>query len=171
MERSPAGDGIAPTTLDMLPGRVASLLATCRFGVLATSSGGSPHLSLVAIATTDDGWTIVFATDRATRKFAHLRDNPRAAILVDNREELKARLDPGVALTATGPVVEVQVEDRPRLERILLNRHPYLADFVSGETCALIALSVEEYRVVSGISDVRSIRPPGFDPMTQGRDE
>jgi uncharacterized pyridoxamine 5'-phosphate oxidase family protein len=171
VERPPAGDAIVPPVVEKLPGQVASLLATCRFGVLATSSDGGPHLSLVAIATADNGWTIAFATDRATRKFTNLRNNPRAAILIDNREELEAQLDPGVALTATGPAVEVREKDRFRLERVLLSRHPYLADLVSGETSALIALCVDEYRVVSGISDVRSIRPPGSETMTQERDE
>lgn len=137
---------------------IATLLRVCRFGVLATDDGTSPHLSLVAFAVTDDLESLIFATQRTTQKYANLRSNPRAAMLMDNRAQLGDSLDPGVAVTATGRAEEMSGGARGGLERLLLAKHPGMAGFVDSKTCALVLLRVDNYRQVCGLSEVRSLR-------------
>ena len=47
---------------------------------------GQPYCNLIAIAATGDFGHLVFATTRATRKYADLMADSRVAVLVDNRQ-------------------------------------------------------------------------------------
>jgi len=68
-----------------LRGRLKPLLKTQRLAVLATHREGQPYGSLVSFASTQDAKHILFATTRATRKYADLRADPRVAIVIDDR--------------------------------------------------------------------------------------
>ena len=145
---------------DGLRQSVSALLAVCRFGVLATSGAEEPHLSLVAIAVNDDLESILFATERSTQKYLNLRSHPRAAILIDNRSELADNLDRGVAVTTTGRTEELCGERRAVARGFFLSKHPYMVGFVTQQTCALLRLRVDDYRLARGLSDVHSLRTP-----------
>lgn len=71
-----------------------------RCGVIATaSSDGRPEAALVDIAATKAG-EIVFETTSATRKFANLRDNPRAALVVGWDDNQTLQIDGTVDMLA-----------------------------------------------------------------------
>jgi nitroimidazol reductase NimA-like FMN-containing flavoprotein (pyridoxamine 5'-phosphate oxidase superfamily) len=78
------------------------LLMSQRLAVLATQVDKHPYTSLVAFAATEDLRLLVFATDRATHKFANLSANPGVAMLVDDRSHREADLSEATAVTATG---------------------------------------------------------------------
>ena len=84
----------------------------------------------------------------------------RVAVLVDNR-----RNDAGGFCRGRGP-------DRPgeslgsagggtaAILEVYLEKHPYLEEFVTGPTCALLRVKVDRYIVVTRFQEVREIQIP-----------
>ena len=62
-----------------------------------------------------------------------------------------------IAVTATGPVREVEASERDRLLNLYLSKHPYLKEFVSSPTCALLRMDVETYYVVRQFQNVMEL--------------
>ncbi len=133
------------------------LLASQRLGVLATSDGEHIHATLVAFSVTPDLGTIVFATTRATRKFRIIEREPRVAMLFDNRTNEVVDFSEARAATAHGTAAEA-VKEGSELLRLYLRDHPYLRDFVSAPTCALVAVRVDRYDLVGSFQNVLEIR-------------
>ena len=130
-----------------------------RFAALSTHQQGQPYASLVAFAVTPDLRRLVFTTMRATRKFSNLTADARVAILMDNRTNQEADLSQAIAVTATGRASEALGTDRATLETLFLSKHPHLAEFVASPDCAVLAVDVDVYYVVSRFQQVRELRP------------
>jgi len=130
------------------------LFSSQRLAVLATQSKEQPYGNLVAFVATNDLKHILFATTRATRKYANISENPRVAMVMDNRSNQEADFHEAAAVTATGVVKEVKGSEKETLLRLYLSRHPYLKDFVSSRTCALLKMDVETYYVVRQFQEV-----------------
>jgi nitroimidazol reductase NimA-like FMN-containing flavoprotein (pyridoxamine 5'-phosphate oxidase superfamily) len=128
-----------------------------RLGVLATYGGGQPYSSLVAFAATNDLKHLVFATTRATRKYANLAAKERVAVLVDNRSNQDSDFHKAIAVTAMGRAEEVEASERDRFLKIYLGKHPYLKEFVVSPTCALLKISVDKYYIVSRFQNVMEL--------------
>ena len=77
---------------------IRNLLESQRLAVLSTQNHGQPYCNLIAIAAADDLKYLLFATTRATRKYANLMADSRVAVLVDNR-----RNDPADFTGAAAP--------------------------------------------------------------------
>jgi len=133
------------------------LFSSQRLAVLATQSKRQPYGNLVAFMATDDLKHLLFATTRATRKYANISRNPRIAMVVDNRSNQEADFHQAAAVTATGVVKEVEGEEKKPLLRLYLSKHPYLKDFVSSPTCALLRMNVETYYVVRQFQNVMEL--------------
>ena len=140
--------------IEKLKQQVSGLLASQKLAVLATRTLQEPYTSLVAFAETPDLTTILFATTRTTRKYANLSANSRVALLIDNRSNEAADFRDATAVSATGTSREVAGHERKRLFGIYLAKHPYLQDFVTAPTCALMAIQVEKYSVVQHFQHV-----------------
>ena len=125
------------------------LFSSQRLAVLATQNRRQPYGNLVAFMATDDLKHLLFATTRATRKYANISRNPRIAMVVDNRSNQEADFHQAAAVTATGVVKEVEGPEKARFQKLYLSRHPYLKEFVSSPTCALLKMEVETYYVVN----------------------
>ena len=138
---------------------IRELLESQRLAVLSTQDHLQPYSNLVAFAATPDLKYLLFATTRATRKYANLLANSRVSILIDSRTNQTADFAEAAAVTALGRASEVQGEERNQLLKIYLNRHPYLEGFVSSPNCALFAVKVERYIMVTRFQDVREIFP------------
>jgi heme iron utilization protein len=134
-----------------------NLFRSQRLAVLATQDEGQPYGNLLAFAATDDLQHILFATDRATRKYAYLSSNPRIAMVIDNRSNREIDFRQASAVTATGVVKEVAGPDRQRFQDLYLSKHPYLSDFVTSAACALLKVEVETYYVVSKFQKVEQL--------------
>jgi len=139
---------------------IRDLLDSQKLAVLATQSYGQPYVNLVAFAVTADLKYLLFATTRATRKFANLLADPRAAVLVDNRKNEVADFTEAAALTALGKVWELHGVERQQFLEIYLEKHPHLQEFVTGPTCALLRIRVEKYIVVTRFQEVREVQIP-----------
>ena len=137
---------------------VSGVLAAQRFGVLATAGHGQPYGSLVAFAATEDLKHLVFATSRETRKFANLLAEPRVALVIDSRSNSEADINSAVAVTALGPAHEAAGDERERLARVYLAKHPGLAEFIGSPDMAVCAVAVEDY-VIARFREVMVLRP------------
>jgi len=134
--------------------RLGDLFSSQSLAVLATQGEGQPYGSLVAFAATEDLKHLLFATTRATRKYANMMKNPRVAMVMDNRSNEESDFHQAIAVTATGQVKETVGSEKDRLTRLYLSKHPHLIDFVSSPTCALLTLEVETYYIVSQFQNV-----------------
>ncbi len=134
-----------------------ALFDSQRLGVLATYGGGQPYSSLVAFAATNDLKYLVFATTRATRKYANLSAESRVAMLVDNRSNQDSDFHRAIAVTALGTAKEVKESERDRFLRLYLAKHPYLEEFVNSPICALLKVSVDRYYMVSRFQNVMEL--------------
>ena len=86
---------------------ILELLASQRLAVLSTQTQGQPYSNLVAFAVTPDLKYLLFATTRATRKFANLLADSRVSLLLDNRTNEEADFAEAAALTVLGQAWEV----------------------------------------------------------------
>ena len=124
------------------------LFSSQKLAVLGTHQRGQPYGSLVAFAATPDLKSIVFATTRATRKFANLQADSRVSMVLDNRSNRVVDFRKAVATTALGRAKEVRGKERKKLTRLYLAKHPHLKEFLSSPTCALVRIRVEVYYLV-----------------------
>ncbi|MEJ2672284.1 MAG: pyridoxamine 5'-phosphate oxidase family protein [Deltaproteobacteria bacterium] len=137
---------------------IKNLLESQKLAVLATQNHGQPYSNLIALAATADAQYLIFATTRATRKFANLMADPRVAVLVDNRKNEVADFAEAAAFTALGKARELQGAERQRFLEIYLAKHPNLKDFVAALDCALLRVRVDKYIVVSRFQEVREVQ-------------
>ncbi|NIQ37641.1 MAG: pyridoxamine 5'-phosphate oxidase family protein [Proteobacteria bacterium] len=136
---------------------LTDLFNTQHLGVLATQGGGQPYSSLVAFTATDDLKYLVFATTRATRKYANLSSESRVAMLIDNRSNQDSDFHNAMAVTAMGTAEEVKDREKDQLIKRYLAKHPYLEGFVMAPTCALLKVRVDKYYVVSRFQNVMEL--------------
>ena len=139
---------------------IRNLLESQKLAVLSTQDHGQPYCNLIAIAATDDLKHLLFATTRATRKYANLMADARVAVLVDNRRNDPADFTEAAALTALGKAWELQGVERQQFLKVYLEKHPYLEEFVAGPTCALLRIRVDKFIVVTRFQEVREIQIP-----------
>ena len=55
--------------------------------VLATASEGKPHCSLMTYVANDNCQEIYMVTQKNTKKYKNLMDNPHVSLLIDNRAQ------------------------------------------------------------------------------------
>jgi nitroimidazol reductase NimA-like FMN-containing flavoprotein (pyridoxamine 5'-phosphate oxidase superfamily) len=135
--------------------QLRGLLDAQRFGALGTCApGGHPYASLVAFAATEDLSTLVFATLRATRKFANLSVEPRVSMLVDSRSNRETDLQAAAAVTILGRASEASGAEREEAASLLLDKHPAMREFVASPGCAVLRLAVTSYSLVSRFQHV-----------------
>ena len=138
---------------------IRELLESQRLAVLSTQGKEQPYSNLVAFAVTPDLQYLIFATTRATRKYDNLSKHPLVSLLMDNRTNETTDFAEAAAVTVLGRASEVQGDERSQLIKTYLNRHPYLESFVTSPNCALFAVKVERYIMVTRFQDVREIVP------------
>ena len=128
---------------------VESLLASQRFGVIATQSEGQPYSNLVAFAEAENLRSLLFVTSKDTKKYANSAANRRVAVLADNRTNQPSDLSSAIAVTALGTIEEVATDNKDYLSRIYLSKHPQLEFFLHKPSNALMRVAVTEYIVAS----------------------
>ena len=137
---------------------VKRLFSVQPLAALATHNHGQPYGSLVAFVATPDLRCLLFATNRATRKFANLRTDGRVSLLIDNRQNAVDDFRSAMAVTALGTATEVAADARAAMLQLYLERHPQLAAFVQAPACALLGVRIAQYTVVRQFQDVRDLR-------------
>jgi len=134
------------------------LFATQRLAVLATrEEDGQPYANLMAFAASDDLSILLLVTGRATRKYANLREEPRVALLIDNRSHEASDVQEAMAVTVLGDAQEVSGAERNRLLQTYLAKHPHLEDFAASPSCALFRVDVRSYYLVRRFQEVTEL--------------
>lgn len=141
---------------------ISKLAASQLLAVLSTQRDGQPYASLVAFVLSDDLADIYFATGRSTRKFTNMLQDNRIAMLLDNRSNNVEDFHAAAAVTVIGRAFEEKKEPArgEALEKYLA-RHPYLVDFVSAPTTALIRVEVSRYIMVTRFQEVFELHLDG----------
>ena len=124
-------------------------LASQHFAVIATQSEGQPYSSLVAFAEADNLSSLLFVTDRGTKKYSNTIANKRVAVLVDNRTNQASDLSKAIAITALGTIEEVAADNKDYFSGIYLSKHPQLENFLRKPSNALMRIAVADYIVAS----------------------
>ena len=124
------------------------VISTQYFAVLNSLGEGLPYSNLVSFAITEDLRSLVFVTDRNTRKYRNITENSNISLLIDNRTNRPSDIKQAVAITVIGTARE-ELNDKSSLQAILIARHPQLKGFVNDPDSALIRVEVREY-VIAG---------------------
>jgi nitroimidazol reductase NimA-like FMN-containing flavoprotein (pyridoxamine 5'-phosphate oxidase superfamily) len=136
---------------------IKEILDSQKLSVLATLGEGKPYGNLVAFAATADLKTILFATTRATRKYANLLAHADIAMVIDTRTNQTADFSDAVAVTVLGEVREVIADERKKFVSIYLDKHPYMKEFVESPTTALLSVMAKTYIMVSRFQNVQEL--------------
>jgi len=136
---------------------VKALLASQKLAVLSTQQSGHPYSSLVCFFASEDLKRLFFATPRTTRKFTNLQADARVSLLIDSRTNRETDLHEAMAATAVGTAAEIRAEDRDAVHRAYLKKHPYLEDFITAPTSAMIRVTVSAYFVVKRFQQVMEL--------------
>jgi uncharacterized pyridoxamine 5'-phosphate oxidase family protein len=128
---------------------VKDVLASQFLAVLASVDIGKPYSNLVAFAITEDLKTIVFVTNRDTRKYRNIIADENVSLLIDSRTNQPSDFSMSVALTIIGSAREAENEERENLISLYLTKHPHLSQFVNNPTQAVMRITVADYIVAS----------------------
>jgi nitroimidazol reductase NimA-like FMN-containing flavoprotein (pyridoxamine 5'-phosphate oxidase superfamily) len=121
--------------------------------VLATSANNKPHCSLMAYVTNEQCDEIYMVTDKLTRKYSNLKENPAACVLIDTRDDdtglgrLRAK-----ALTVTGCFQEIDQEKKDVVQKELLRKHPHLSELIFLPGATVLSLKVESFLLLEGVT-------------------
>jgi len=140
-----------------LESRLRRLLRSQKLGVLATQQERNPYTSLVAFACSDDMRHIVFATPKATRKFANIRSNAGVAMFVDNRSNRAVDFRTAIGVTALGSVRQIRKIKNSSLMKLYGAKHPQLASFLASPSCAFMCIDVRSLYIVERFQNVTEI--------------
>ena len=123
--------------------------------VLATTSGGAPHCSLMAYVTDEEGSEIYMATQKNTQKCKNVLGNPSVSLLIDTREDHQGpRRHEAKAMTVTGKCELVEDEAKKTFVKAkLLERHPHLKDFLNHPDGAILCVRVASFLLLDGLTD------------------
>jgi len=125
------------------------------FAVLNTVGEGQPYSNLVAFAVTEDLKSLVFITERNTRKYRNIKANNSVSLLIDNRTNQPSDITQAVAITVIGRAIE-ESNKKGNLRAIFLKRHPQLQQFVDNPNSALILVTVSEY-IIAGFEKTQRL--------------
>jgi heme iron utilization protein len=128
-----------------------SILKSQYLGVLSSIEYNRPYSNLIAFAETGDFKSILFATERNTRKYSNIKTNSNVSLLIDSRSNQSTDFSTALALTAIGSAVEVEEDDRKKMLSIFIDKQPHLVQFVNSKTTALIVINVSDY-IIAGFN-------------------
>jgi len=137
--------------------KIRELFASQMLAVVATDDGKFPYTSLVAFSCTQDLKFLLFATDRFTRKYRNMERNPHVSLLIDNRGNQPSDFENAIAVTAVGKAADVGEDEKEKMQKIFLSRHPQLRDFVNALNTVLVKVETDFYYPVSRFQQVREI--------------
>ena len=123
--------------------------------VLATASQNKPHCSLMAYAADDEGLEIYMVTNRNTKKYTNLAQNPAVSLLIDTRDEIRnsGRLR-AEALTVEGEFQPIEDAGKEALVRDRIRaRHPHLEEFISEPHSAVFSIRITSFLLLRGPTD------------------
>ena len=122
--------------------------------VLATVSQGSPHCSLMAYIVDDHCREIYMVTQKDSRKYRNLLENPQISLLIDTREDHTGPQRPATkALTVAGTFQSVaEPHQYNSVCEKLLARHPHLNDFLNQPGATILCIKISSFLLLDGLT-------------------
>ena len=140
-----------------LQDKLLTLFHRQRLAVLATQHRDGPYTNLVAFACSEDLRRLVFATPKATRKFANLTAHPGVSLFIDNRSNKAIDFRKALGVTAVGSVRQIRKTRSSKLVQNYLRKNPQLESFIGSPSCALLCIDIKTYYVVERFQNVTEI--------------
>ena len=123
--------------------------------VLATVSEGKPHCSLMSYISDEEGHEIYMISQKQTKKYANLIENPTVSLLIDTREEKVGQRRIYIkALTVRGEfqvISDLWKKDLIRAK--FLERHPHLIDFLNDPGAEIFSIKIKAFQLLDGVKD------------------
>ena len=131
--------------------KIKSLLQKKDLCVLATTSGGKPHCSLMAYAVDENCNESYMVTHKRTKKYANILENPSVSLLIDTREqEDRSKVQ---ALTVEGDFRRVEDPDeRILIMERLLSIHPHLKEFANHSDSDILRIKIASFLLLDGLT-------------------
>ena len=138
---------------------IKQTLTTQRFGVLASRRDKFPYPTLVAFSVSPDLSEILFTTQKESRKYENLQNDPHVSFLVDNRRNSSEDLADAVVVTGFGRVKKCsEFSASPvELREIFLEKHPELQKFVNSPSTHSVIVKISTYQVISKFLNVQEL--------------
>lgn len=133
------------------------LFLSQRLAVLGSNKEGYPYLNLVAFAATEDLEHLFFCTTKPTRKYANLKADSRASMLIDSRSNDESDFHEAIAVSAIGTVRDLFAEEQDEFYSAYLSKHPFLEGFVKSPSCAHLVFDVVSYYIVRTFQNVSEL--------------
>ena len=134
---------------------IKEVISTQYFAVLNSVGEGQPYSNLVSFAITDDLKSLIFVTNRNTRKYRNIKENNNVSILIDNRANQPSDVTKATAITVIGTARE-ELNNKSSCQAILLAKHPQLQHFIDNPHNALILVNVSEY-IIAGFEETQRV--------------
>jgi uncharacterized protein YhbP (UPF0306 family) len=137
--------------------KIRDLFINQKLAVLSTHDSGQPYANLVAFLGNKDLKEIFFVTPRTTRKFANLSADSRVALLINSSLNTESDFHEAVCVTALGNAKEIFGGRKDEILRLYLSKHPYLEEFATSPTCALVGVTITTYVMVKNFQHVMEL--------------
>ncbi|MFW9889932.1 MAG: pyridoxamine 5'-phosphate oxidase family protein [Candidatus Thorarchaeota archaeon] len=137
--------------------KLTQLFDSQLIAVLGTSSDDDPYTCLVGFKFTSDLRNVIFATMRNRLKYRQISSNPRVSLIIDDRKNSPSDFSHATSATIIGTARDTEEPERARLADMLVEKHPFLSDFVKDPNCAIMKVMVEKMYVVGDFERVQKI--------------
>ena len=135
--------------------KIESLLNEQDYAVLCSQGDSQVYSSLVGFSIDEDLKNIVFATPNYTRKYQLLSQCQKISMLIDNRSNKINRVSEIEAITIVGEAMDItNIEQKKIHKKQLLDKHPYLLELVSSDSCSIFNVKIKKYFYVTRIQEV-----------------
>jgi general stress protein 26 len=123
--------------------------------VLATVSEGKPHCSLMSYISDEEGQEVYLISQKQTKKYFNLMENPTVSLLIDTREEEKGQRRIYIkALTVSGEFQTIKDPGEKDLIRAkFLKRHSHLADFLNDPGAEIFSIRTRSVQLLDGVKN------------------
>ena len=123
--------------------------------VLATVSEGKPHCSLMSYISDEEGQEIYLISNKETKKYSNLMENPTVSLLIDTREEEKGKRRVYIkALTVSGEIQPIKNPGKKDIIRAkFLKRHPHLTNFLNDPGAEIFSIRIKSFQLLDGVKD------------------
>lgn len=140
-----------------LQDKLKKLFSSQKLGVLATQQKKNPYTSLIAFACSDDMRQIVFATPKATRKFANIISNSSVSFFIDNRSNRAIDFRKAIGVTVLGSVRQIRKNKNSKLMKLYLSKHPQLDSFLDSQSSAFLCIDIKSFYIVERFQNVTEV--------------